>query len=167
MNLGVAMHRVVVLGRGGAGKSTLAAQLERLTALPVIELDAHFWSPELAPLPPGEWATRQRRLVADPRWILDGDLGPYDAPEIRLQAADTVLVLDFPLWRCAWRTGRRGREKLDFWRWILGYRRRYLPRTKAAIAANAPGAEVHFLRSPRDVERFLAAVRDSGHRDSR
>jgi hypothetical protein len=33
------VERMVVLGRGAAGKSTVAAQLGRVTALPVIELD--------------------------------------------------------------------------------------------------------------------------------
>jgi hypothetical protein len=35
-------------------------------------------------------------------WIIDGDLGPYDvALGARLQAADTIVVLDFAFPRCA------------------------------------------------------------------
>ena len=44
------VERVVVLGRGGAGKSTAAAELGRITGLPVVELDAHFWDSKLVPL---------------------------------------------------------------------------------------------------------------------
>jgi adenylate kinase family enzyme len=44
------VKRVVVLGRGGAGKSTVAVQLGMLTGLPVMELDKHFWSSDLSPL---------------------------------------------------------------------------------------------------------------------
>jgi hypothetical protein len=29
------------------------------------------------------------------RWILDGDLGPHDAVEARLPAADTIILLDW------------------------------------------------------------------------
>ena len=97
------MKRVVVLGRGGAGKSTVAVQLGMLIGLPVIELDKYFWSSDLTPLPAEQWNALQRKLVSAERWILDGDLGPYDALDVRLQAADTVIVLDFALWRCAWR----------------------------------------------------------------
>ncbi|MGW0179970.1 adenylate kinase [Nocardia sp. NPDC003345] len=150
------MRKVVVLGRGGAGKSTLAARLGAVTALPVVELDGHFWSPDLTPLPKDRWARIQERLVEHPAWILDGDLGPYDVLAVRLRAADTVVVLDFPLWRCVWRALRRSRENAAFWRWVIGYRRRSLPLIEAAIARYANRADVFLLKTPRDVEHFLA-----------
>jgi len=153
------VNRVVVLGRGGAGKSALAVRLGVLTGLPVIELDKHFWSSDLTPLPIDQWKALQRNLISAERWILDGDLGPYDAPEVRLDAADTVIVLDFALWRCAARAARRSGENLAFWRWLISYRRRSLPTVLAAIAATAPDADVYLLRSPRDVEKFLAHVK--------
>ena len=153
------MKRVVVLGRGGAGKTTVAAKLGVLTGLPVIELDKHFWSSDLKPLPMAQWKALQRNLVSAERWILDGDLGPYDAPDVRLQAADTVVLLNFAVWRCAWRAARRSRENLVFWRWLVTYRRRSLPRVMAAIAAHAGDADLHVLRHPRDVRRFLAQVK--------
>ena len=37
---------------------------------------------------------------------MDGDLGPYDVLDVRLQAADTVVFLDFSPLRCAWRALR-------------------------------------------------------------
>ncbi|HYZ58006.1 MAG TPA: hypothetical protein VE733_31505, partial [Streptosporangiaceae bacterium] len=90
------MKRVVIVGRGAAGKSVLAARLGEITGLPVIELDKHFWQPGLAATPPDQWAAVQRRLAQRQSWIMDGDLGPYDVPGPRLEAADTVIVLDFP-----------------------------------------------------------------------
>ena len=61
-------------------------------------------------------------LIQEDGWIMDGDLGPYDAVEVRLRAADTVIFLDFSLVRCAWRALRRSRERADFWLWLLQYR---------------------------------------------
>lgn len=90
------MRRVVILGRGGAGKSTLAARLGNALGLPVIELDRHFWAPDLTPTPKDRWARIQRRLSSGQAWVIDGDLGPYDVLDVRLRAADTVIVLDFP-----------------------------------------------------------------------
>lgn len=149
------MRKIVILGRGGAGKSTLAVRLGAALALPVIELDKHFWTPGLAPTPKDRWAAVQRRLTSGPRWILDGDLGPYDVLFVRLRAADTVIVLDFPLWRCAWRALRRSRESQAFWRWLLTYRRRDLPSIMAAIADDGSHAKLLVLRNPRAVEQLV------------
>lgn len=156
----VIVRRVAVFGRGGAGKSVFARRLGELTGLPVVELDTLFWRPGIAGLagtPPAEWIALQRELTRRDAWIMDGDLGPYDeGVEIRLGAADTVVVLDFSFARCAWRAIRRGRERADFWRWVWGYRRRSLPVLRRALARHAPDAAVHVLRSPRAVRRFLA-----------
>ena len=73
------MRRVVILGRGGAGKSVLARQLSGLTGIPAIELDGLFWQPGAEPTPAQVWVVRHRELIAGERWIIDGDLGPYDA----------------------------------------------------------------------------------------
>ena len=73
---------------------------------------------------------------------------------------DLIVVLDFPLWICAWRALRRPRENLTFWRWLIGYRRHSLPVITTAIADHAPHATLRLLRHPDDVERFLAEIRD-------
>ena len=91
-------------------------------------------------------------------WILDGDLGPYDAVEIRLQAADTVILLDFSLIRCAWRAIRRSRERLDFWLWLFRYRRQSRPFLMKAIDQHAPKAAFHLLRNPKEVDEFLLDI---------
>jgi adenylate kinase family enzyme len=152
------MKRVVILGRGAAGKSTLARQLNDLTGLPLTELDKLFWQSGLAPIPHAQWTEVQGQLVQRDSWILDGDLGPYDVVEVRLRAADTVILLDFGLVRCAWRALRRGRERGDFWRWVFAYRRESLPRLTATIRQNAPHAKVYLLTDPRAVEQFLSSV---------
>ena len=150
---------MIVLGRGGAGKSTLARRLGTMTGLPVVELDQLFWSADLRPQTPQRWTDIQADLVRADSWIMDGDLGPHDVLDVRLRAADTVLVLDFGLLRCAWRAVRRSRERLDFWRWLVGYRRHSLPLVTAAIARHAADAQVLVFRSPRSVRRFVARLR--------
>jgi len=152
------MKRVVILGRGASGKSTLARRLGKITGFPVIELDKVFWRPGLAAMPRDEWRLVQGKLVAEPAWIMDGDLGPYDAVEVRLRVADTIILLDFSLLRCAWRALRRSRERADFWRWLLAYRSQTLPILMHAIANHAASAELQVLRDPEALSRFVADV---------
>lgn len=155
------MRRVVILGRGAAGKSTAAVAVGLRTGLPLIELDKHFWLPGTTPTPAKEWTRKQTELIARDRWILDGDLGPYDDLPARLAAADTVIVLDFSLLRCAWRAARRSRERADFWHWLSCWRRRSRPVVLEAVARHAPNADVYALRNPKSLRRFLASA-DAG-----
>ena len=153
------MRRVVILGPGASGKSRLAIHLGKITGLPVIELDKVFWRPGLAATPRDQWIKLQERHVEENGWIIDGDLGPYDAVEVRLKAADTVIFLDFSLIRCPWRAIRRSRERADFWLWLLRYRRQCRPFLMEAIAKHAGHATLHVIRNPEALRRFVADVR--------
>jgi hypothetical protein len=44
----------------------------------------------LTPMPPLRWAALQADLAAAERWVMDGDLGPYDVLAPRIARADTV-----------------------------------------------------------------------------
>ena len=152
------MKRVIIVGPGAAGKSTLAARLGEITGLPVIELDKLFWRPGLAPTPRDEWAVIHRRLAAQESWIMDGELGPCDVLDVRLHAADAIVFLDFSPFRCAWRAIRRSPERAGFWKWLLLYRRRSRPVLRQAIAAHVGDADVYVLPTPRAVRRFVAKI---------
>jgi adenylate kinase family enzyme len=152
------MKRVVILGRGASGKSTLARRLGEITRLPVIELDRVFWRPGLVATPRNQWVVMQQKLVTEDGWVMDGDLGPYDVVEVRLRAADTIIFLDFSLVRCAWRALRRSRERADFWRWLIAYRRQSRPVLMQAITNHAPSAKFKMLPDPAALKRFLVDV---------
>ena len=154
------MRRVAILGRGGAGKSVLAQELSSIFDLPVIELDSVFWQPGPRPTPERDWMATHRQLVAGDRWIIDGDLGPYDIGlGLRLRAAEMVIVLDFALWRCVWQALRRSREQREFWAWVLRYRCDTLPTITSALATHAAHADVYVLRNPRQVRQLVGLFR--------
>ena len=148
-------ERVVILGRGGAGKTTVSRQLGELLDAPVIELDRLFWSVDLTPTPFPRWIEVQAELAERERWIMDGDLGPYDILTPRLARADTVLILDFGLARCLWQAARRSRERRDFWWWVITWRRRAKPALLDAIATDAPQAVLHIVRTPRQLRGLI------------
>jgi adenylate kinase family enzyme len=164
------MRRIAVLGSGGAGKSRLAVELGRRLGLPVIHLDPLFWRPGWVETPHDEWRQRQQELVAAPEWIIDGT--HRDTLDVRLGAADTVVLLDFSRWRCTWRVVRRsishrGRPRFDraegcserldraFLTWVWTFPTRSRPELLDAIRTHADGATLITLRSPRQVKRFV------------
>jgi adenylate kinase family enzyme len=148
------VQRCVILGPGAAGKSTFAAGLAAATGIPHVELDQHFWSADLEPLAPRAWIAVQTELAAADAWIMDGDLGPYDVLEPRLRRADTVVVLDLPPWLCAWRALHRSRQRLDFWLWLLTWRRRYRPRLLRAVTKHGGGVRIYVVRSQSQADRL-------------
>jgi adenylate kinase family enzyme len=154
------VKRVVVFGRGGSGKSTLCRRLDRLTSLPVIELDTIYWDGSLRPLTPEDWSRRQSIVVQADEWILDGDLGPYDVTEPRLSRADTVIIMDTSLTTCVWRAVRRGRQRFDFWAWVFRWGRTYRPQILADVQRYAPAAEVVRLSNTRAADRWLERFSD-------
>ena len=150
------MKRIVIFGPGASGKSTLALQLSKVTGLPVIEIDKIFWQPGLAAMPRDQWIELQQKLIKEDGWIMEGDLGPYDAVEVRLRAADTIIFLDFSLVRCVWRAVRRSRERADFWLWLLRYRYRSRPILIKAFGNYAVNATIHVLSNPAALRQFVA-----------
>jgi len=153
-----AMKPVVILGRGASGKATLARRLGNITGLPVIELDKIFWQAGLIATPREKWALVQETIVAEDRWIIEGDLGNHDAFEVRLRTADTIILLDFSLLRCVLQAIRRSRERSDFWFWLIAYRYRSLPILREAISKYAQKATFHLFRDRRAMDRFVEDV---------
>src|SRR2546430_13840192 len=95
------MKRVLVIGSGGTGKTTVARRLAQRTGLPLIHLDLLYWRPGWQPTPGEEWHETVRRLVVGERWIMDGNYG--GALALPVVASETVVFLPPPpplfLWR--------------------------------------------------------------------
>jgi adenylate kinase family enzyme len=167
------VRRIVVIGSGGAGKSTLATQLGAALGLPVIHLDALYWRPGWVPTPEAEWRARVAELVARDAWVMDGNYG--GTLDLRLAACDGVVFLDLPRWVCLGRVLRRrlrhaGRARPDmadgcpeqltweFLRWIWDYPRRRRPAILRRLGALPPHCRVTVLSSRSAVAGFVAGL---------
>jgi adenylate kinase family enzyme len=167
------MRKVLVIGPGGSGKSTLANQLGELLNIEVIHLDKFYWHPGWVEMPKGEWLKTVAELCSRDAWIIDGNYS--GTLEIRFKSCDTVIFLDLPCTLCLWRVlkrvlryrnqsrpdmaeGCRERLTLEFIQWIWNYSSRTRPKVVRMIASHSVEKEIVWLRSPSEVERFLAAA---------
>ena len=92
------MERIIIIGCGGAGKSTLARQLGEKTGLPVVHLDKLYWHPGWVESTKEEIDEKIMTAMAEPRWIMDGNYN-RTLPK-RLEYCDTVIYLDFSRLTC-------------------------------------------------------------------
>ena len=168
------MQKVLIIGSGGAGKSTLARALGERLDLPVVHLDRHYWHPGWQPTPKDAWRAIVQDLIRRDRWIMDGNYG--GTFDIRFPEADTIIDLDFNRWTCLSRAIRRsllypvkGRPDmipgcpdrlfaLDFYRWIWRFRSDARLRIERAYTAYAARTTVYQFRRPAELSRWLAAL---------
>jgi len=174
-------RRVIVTGLAGAGKSTFSLALAAKTGLPVIHLDLHFWKPGWVAPSETEWRDKQVGVLAGDAWIADGNY--HETLDLRVERADTVVVLDLPWWRCSGRAFLRGfrmpgelPEGCDYSAWlrlrdewrlavrIWRHRRSEPEREHEIISQHGPHVALHVLRSKRAVRELLDGL-DVDHVD--
>ncbi len=96
-----ALRRVMVIGNSGSGKSQFGRRLAEVLDLPLTDLDDEHWQAGWVEPPEEWWRERQRELVAEERWVLEGNYS--STIDIRGPRADLVVLFDLPRWLCAWR----------------------------------------------------------------
>lgn len=93
------MKRIVIVGISGSGKSTFANKLGKKLNRSIVHLDKEQWTHDWKKrFSSDEWKKFIEELVKQDEWIIDGN--NRNTMDIRLNRADTVILFDFPKWRC-------------------------------------------------------------------
>ena len=105
-------QKIIVLGCSGSGKSTFSGRLRDITGLPLIHLDNVWWKPDRTHISREEFDRKLSKILRGDKWILDGDYSR--TYEVRFQACDTVVFLDYGLEQCMSGIQERvGKERRD------------------------------------------------------
>ena len=166
------MERIMIIGCGGAGKSTLARQLGEKTGLPVIHLDKLFWRPGWVQISREEFDKLHREALMGEKWILDGNFDRTMAE--RIKYCDTVIYLDFSRLTCLLGVAKRilttyGKtrpdmgedcpERIDweFLKWVWNYNKNKREKNYRLLN-EAEGVETIVLKNRRAVRKFMKTV---------
>lgn len=166
------MERIIIIGCGGAGKSTLARQLGDKLDIPVVHLDRLFWKPNWIEETPEEFDQKLATELEKPQWIMDGNFN-RTMPQ-RVAKCDTIIYLDFNRLTCLLGVVKRilttygtvrpdmGEgcpERIDFafLKWVWNYNKEKRERNYQLLN-EATHAETIVLKSRRAVKHFLNSL---------
>lgn len=166
------MERILIIGCGGAGKSTLARQLGEKLDLPVVHLDKLFWKPGWVESTDAEFDEALEKELEKPRWIMDGNFNR--TMQQRMKRCDTVIYLDFGRFACLSGVLKRvlttyGRVRPDmgegcperfdfeFLKWVWNFNRNKRE-TYYRLLNEAESIETIALKNRRQVRTFLKSL---------
>jgi len=167
------MKKILVIGSGGAGKSTFAVRLGKALDLDVIHLDRLYWKPNWIETPKDEWKETVDEVLKRDSWIMDGNYS--GTRETRIRSCDTVILLDIPRSVCLYRIlkrvmlyrnktrpdmaeGCRERFDWDFIKWVWNYPNGTLVRVLDELDSHSD-KKVVILRSTRQIDGFFQTIR--------
>lgn len=165
-------ERIIVIGNGGSGKSTLSRALGEKLKLPVVHLDQIFWKAGWVTISKEDFDRLLAQELNNERWIIDGN---YNRTlPIRMERCDAIIYLDLPRIVSFFGAIKRviqnyGKSRPDmpegcyerfdgeFLRWVWNFnrenRKKYLK-----MLQETKDKEVYILHNRREVRRFLESI---------
>ena len=163
------MKRVIVIGCGGAGKSTFSRNLSDNLDIPVYHLDKLFWNRGWISTPQDEFDNKIQELANRDKWIIDGNyIRTFD---MRAERADTIIFINMPTYVCFYRVIKRRvmyKDKsrpdmaegcpegidFEFFKWVLTYNKKIRPRILEKLK-KYNDKTVIILNSEKEVKDFI------------
>ena len=167
------MKRIMIIGCGGAGKSTLSRKIHDILGVQLIHLDQYYWNPNWVETEKEQWASIVENLVNKKNWVMDGNYG--GTMDIRIARADTIIFLNYPTLICLFRVVKRvfqnwGKsrpdisqgcvEKFDFefFHYILNYNKTRRGKILQKLTNLAPSKKIFILKKDKEVNEFLFSL---------
>lgn len=167
------MQKIMIIGCSGAGKSTLAKKIHNITGLELIHLDQCYWKPGWVESERAEWLATTQKILQKPSWIIDGNYG--SSIDMRMEKADTVIMLDYPTWKCLWRVIKRlityyGQNRPDmpegcnerfdwaFMMYVYHFRRKKRPANMDRLARLRSDQQAYIFKTDQEATAFLKTL---------
>jgi len=167
------LHKILVIGCCGAGKSTFSKKLQSFLNVEIIHLDQYYHKPNWEEPEKNEWKKVVNNLIQKPSWIMDGTyVGTMD---IRIKSADTIIYLDYPILKCFWRViirifkyhgivrsdmanGCKEQFDLEFLLYVLTFNHKKRDRIIEKINTVKDSKRVYVFKTDKEADKFLAQI---------
>jgi len=94
-------NKIIILGNGGTGKSTLGEKLSTMLDIPVYHLDQLTFQTGWIAIGEKEFISKLKNILHKEKWIVEGWSFNSTIP-MRIEASDLIIYLDFNIWICYW-----------------------------------------------------------------
>jgi adenylate kinase family enzyme len=171
------MIKVMIIGNGGGGKTTLAYQVAQKYGLPLIEIDALQFQPRWIRTPEAELRQAIKTVHSTERWLIDG-FGPWDQIEERASLADLIIFVDHPIWIHFWWACERqiaaalGEQRLGgppgcdlrdvtkhMFETVWWVHENLRPKLVELVEMHQATTTVVWIHSPEELDTFLASLK--------
>lgn len=95
------MTRIIIIGNGGTGKSTLGEKLGNILNLKVTHLDKMTFKPGWIRVDEGEFIKKLSEIISGRDWIVEG-WSYHSTLRMRLDASTIIIYLKYSIYVCYW-----------------------------------------------------------------
>jgi adenylate kinase family enzyme len=169
--------KIAIVGCGGAGKTTLALQLQEKLNLPVYHLDQFHWKSDWQRVDPEMFYLAHHELCEQATWIIEGSY--IKLFYYRANQADIIIFLDIPRYRCIWNVIKRSGvnlgkvllgsaegcqqrlfsfEFLKFLKWIWDFNRRNRKTILSILNDVKEEKQVYIIKSFKEIDELISRL---------
>lgn len=95
------MTRIIIIGNGGTGKSTLGEKLGKILNLEVTHLDKMTFKPGWVRVDENEFRKNLDEIISKENWIVEG-WSYHSTLRLRLEASTIIIYLKYSIFVCYW-----------------------------------------------------------------